>query len=42
MIKYISVLILIGGVSSSSFFSEFIKSNNNFLNNNFQCINWYN
>ena len=40
MIKYISVFILIGGVSSSSFFSEFIKSNNNFLNNNFQCINF--
>ena len=40
MIKYISFIILVGFVYTNSFFSEFIKSNDIFLNNSLQCINF--
>ncbi len=40
MIKYISIIILVSISYSNSFFSKFIKFNDNFLNSKIQCINF--
>ena len=40
MIKYISIIILVSLSYANSFFSEFIKFNDDFLNSSTQCINF--
>ena len=40
MFKYISIIILVSLIFSNSFFSNFVKSNNTFFNNEFKSIDF--